>query len=58
MNKAELIKELEEVDDNTPIAISVGLKADNVSISNGPEDNYKSVYVEGWYKHKYVALAI
>lgn len=58
MTKAELIKELEEVDDDTPIAINVGLKADNISISSGPEDNYKSVHVEGWYKHKDVALAI
>jgi len=58
MTKAELIKELEGVDDNTPIAINVGLKANNVSINSGPGDNYKSVRVEGWYKHKYMALAV
>jgi len=56
MTKAELIKELEEVDDNTPIAINVGLKADNISISCDPKDNYKSVHVEGWHKHKDVSL--
>ena len=58
MTKAELIKELSEIPDNTPIAINVGLKADNISISCDPKDNYKSVHVEGWYKHKHTVLAV